>query len=454
LTAYAARLADANGVTRSRVLLPWRHDIDVPRSEVAAVAALGDLDADATARLTMNRYPLAIRGHGQHRRHGWRLHHSVQWICLSCTPGTGHLDLLWQTALMPVCLRCSSILTRTTTPTIPMPAHPRILELARILADLAEASIEESRPRDVLYRLRRRCQHLAATVDQDSVDGLRMPRVDVASARQWGAYPSPDPGTVAALLVLAGKGLVSKRPRKPAHLRCHQTAAFSDADRDRLAWFLTRVRHHVVRDGLRPAHVPSMLPMPADAEPRRPGQWLSLARAAVALHVLISQARDETFTSTQARDALGVNGIPGCLLIDGVAAGHGLRQQDAALLAGALDQLLADGLIDYQRRRDTLRPITRLPRAVRHRLPAANPHGPTPSMLALGWIWTRLTRGPMYSSPTREIPDRDIHAFDARLDPELRLVLYETGQQFLADADLITIPSTQTTATATTWRYV
>ena len=30
---------------------------------------------------------------------------------------------------------------------------------------------------------------------------------------------------------------------------------------------------------------------------------------------------------------------------------------------------------------------------------------------------------------------------------------YETGQQFVADADLIAIPAIQTTATATTWRY-
>jgi hypothetical protein len=33
LSSYAARLADANGVTRSRVLLPWRHDIDIPERE-------------------------------------------------------------------------------------------------------------------------------------------------------------------------------------------------------------------------------------------------------------------------------------------------------------------------------------------------------------------------------------------------------------------------------------
>ena len=34
-------------------------------------------------------------------------------------------------------------------------------------------------------------------------------------------------------------------------------------------------------------------------------------------------------------------------------------------------------------------------------------------------------------------PDRDIASFDARLDPESKLVLAETAQQLLADADAI-----------------
>ena len=34
-------------------------------------------------------------------------------------------------------------------------------------------------------------------------------------------------------------------------------------------------------------------------------------------------------------------------------------------------------------------------------------------------------------------PDRDIAAFDTRVDPESKLVLSETAQQLLADADAI-----------------
>ena len=59
----------------------------------------------------------------------------------------------------------------------------------------------------------------------------------------------------------------------------------------------------------------------------------------------------------------------------------------------------------------------------------------------------------MRSSPWTHIPDRDIHAFDTRIDPETRLLLHETGQQLLADADLLTIPTIHTTWTGVTRRY-
>ena len=451
LTSYAARLADANGVTRARVLLPWRHDIDVPTPELSTVAALAGLDADAASRLTMNRYPLAIRGHGVTRRHGWRLHFGVRWICPSCTPTTGHADLLWQTALMPVCLRCGCYLVQAGTPHVARPADPEVLALAGFLAELAEASITDRRPRQRMYRLRLRCATLAATIDNaDPGRAGHLPPVDVGAARTWGAYPAWDPGTVAALLVIAGRRMVRRdttaQPRR-------QSAEFTAADRDRLAWFLTRIRHHVARDGLRPDHVPTMLPTPAADEPRRPGQWLSPTRAAAALWMLISQTVEQDAGPCAALDALGVPGIPSSLVIDGVHTGQGLREGDAHLLGAALDQLLDAGLVDYQRRRDTLRPVVRLPKTTVVRRPAAGPRDHTVDELALGWIWTRLTHGPMRSSRWPHIPDRDVRAFDAALDPETRLCLLETGQQLLADADLVTIPAPTTTWTTITRRY-
>lgn len=451
LSSYAARLADANGLARGRVLPAWRHDIDVPMRELSTIRSLAALGPDAATQLTMDRYPLAIRGHGPQRRHGWRLHHAVAWVCPSCTVSTGHRELLWQTALVPVCLRCSCYLIRAGSSHIVVPAHPRVLEVVEHLTPLAEASVEDRGARQVLYRRRRRCQHLATTICHDSFDlGGDLPPIDLDAARKWGAYPCPDPATVATLLVLTSPR--RGRDSRPAHLRCHQLSVFTDADRDRLDWFLTRLRHHVDHDGLRPHHVPSMLPPPQGEEERKPGAWLSLTRAATALHMLISRAAGDTETPAAAMTALGVAGIPSCVLIDGIHAGQGLREQDGDLLTTALQQLLANGLIDYQRRRDTLRPVTRLPRTTLRRLPPTVTTTPAFRRLALAWIWTRFTHGPMRSSPWPTTPDRDVATFDKRLDPETRLVLHETGQ-LLADTDLLQIPATQTTWAGIARRY-
>jgi len=455
LSSYAVRLADANGLHRARVLPRYRHDIDIPARELDNVAALAGLDDDAARQLTMNRYPLAIRGHGAQRRHGWRLHFDVVWLCPACTLNTGRSDLLWQTALMPVCLRCRCYLVRAGTAHTVAPANPRVLELAEILRDLAEDAIEQPRARGILYRLRRRCQAMAGTIDPAVVDANpEIPKVDLATARTWGAYPSPDPCTVAALLVLCGRRLVRDKRQRPAHARLHQAAEFTPADQARLDWFLTRLRHHVTKDGLHPKHVSALLPLPAgdDAPARRPGQWLSLTRAATALHMLITQAHDGDPSPQESTAALGVTGIPTSALIDGIHTGTGLRHQDAELLGRSLDALLAAGLIDYQRRRDTLRAVTRLPSSTTMQLPRGGDRAGL-DVLALGWIWTRFTHGPMRSSPWPHIPDRDIHSFGTRIDPETRLVLHEAGQQLLADADLVTITSSRGAVDRVTRRY-
>ena len=455
LSSYAVRLADANGIHRARVLPRYRHDIDIPARELEVVASLAGLDDAAARQLTMNRYPLAIRGHGIQRRHGWRHHFDVVWLCPACTLTTGHTDLLWQTALMPVCIRCRCYLVQAGAAHTVTPANPRVLELAEILRDLAEAAIEQPRARGILYRLRRRCQALAGTIDSRLVDANpELSTVDVAAARMWGAYPSPDPGTVAALLVLSGRRLVRDKRQRPAHARQHQAAESTPADRARLDWFLTRLRHHVTKDGLHPRHVPALLPIPTgdDAPARRPGQWLSLTRAATALHLLITQAHGGDPTPEESTAALGVTGIPISLLIDGIHTGAGLRGQDADLLGRALDALLAAGLVDYQRRRDTLRSVTYLPASATRLLPPTLARADL-DVLALGWIWTRFTQGPMRSSHWPHIPDRDIHAFDTRIDPETRLLLHEAGQQVLADANFLVIPAARTTFAGVTRRY-
>jgi hypothetical protein len=101
LTSYAVRLADANGVTRRRVLRAHRHDVGVPEDELELSLPSPVSTAGAAARLTMDRYPPTVRGRGKTHRGGWRLHFSVEWVCPRCTALTGRRELLWQTALSP-----------------------------------------------------------------------------------------------------------------------------------------------------------------------------------------------------------------------------------------------------------------------------------------------------------------------------------------------------------------
>ena len=86
--------------------------------------------------------------------------------------------------------------------------------------------------------------------------------------------------------------------------------------------------------------------------------------------------------------------------------------------------------------------------------PSPTPRGcPLAKDRELAWMSTRLTHGPAFTGPRPFIADRHVRAFDTAIDPETRLVLAETGQQFLADADVITIPTTQATWAAITRRY-
>ena len=484
LTSYAARLADANGLTRSRVLPAHRRDVGVPAGELDTLAALAGLDPAAAAQLTMDRYPPTVRGQGPTHRGGWRLHFSTDWICPRCTTRTGRRELLWQTALSPMCRRCNVLLvpaTATAAPAREVVDAPRDLTgLVDGLIDLAEASITHHSARVRLGRFRRLCALIAQTIDDtwphrhDSI-----PPVDQAAARAWGAFPSADPATVVAILVSARpalhstrfhdqlsregharrRGIPARHPRKylpqrpPAPPRGPSLAGFNATDSGRLRWLLTQLEHQAVRHGIRPEHVPALLPHPDDDGLPHPADWRTRWHSSLALHMLLTQTHEGSPSSSRAALAFGTTDTDTSRLLDGVRLGRGISHTDANLLGNAVTVLLNDGLIDYQRRRDILRPVTTLPRLP---VPASNlPEidGYAPRVLALGWVWTRLTRGPMWTSPFPLVPDWHVRAFNAVIDPETRLVLHEAGQQLLADADLLTIPAARATFAGVTRRY-
>ncbi|MGO0577705.1 TniQ family protein [Ornithinimicrobium panacihumi] len=438
LSGYAVRLADANGLHTSALLPRGYVDATTPAAVVTRFAVAAGLTTAQVKAMTLAPMPPSIRGRGAWLRHGWRLHQDVTWICPACTEITGYRALLWRLALMPVCTRCHVLLIQHHDIPHARPAPRELLALTNVLAGLVTASVADPKPRGVLSRLRRRCQGLAATIDhQDPRASPGLPPVDVAAARSWGLHPTPDPATMATILLTAGKSLNPNGRKSRGLGTSRRGSTFTTTDRDRQEWFLTRIRQHVARDGLTPGHVPTTLPQ---ATPRRPGQWLSLTRAAIALHMLIARALEEDDSPTTASQTLGVPDIPTCLLIDAIHSGQGLRERDTQRLDAGLEILLGEGLVDYRRRRDTLRTVTRLPRAttrqLRTPLPSTTDH--PAGRLALGWIWTRFTHGPMRSSPWPQIPDREVYAFDAALDPETRLLLHDAGHQLLDGPDLTT----------------
>ena len=490
LTAYAGRLAEANGVTRRRVLPAHRHDVGVPEDELETVAALAGLDAGTAARLTMDRYPPTVRGRGKTHRGGWRLHFSVEWECPGCTALTGHRELLWQTALSPVCRDCHLLLVPAGSLAEPATvASLRLVDLVGELTSLAEASVVHQSARLRLGSFRRVCAVVAQTIDDQWPERpCGLPALDVAGARRWGVFPSPDPGTVAVILSAAAPALHSgyhrdrllregaqrrrrgytltvppqhvpnagrylpKRPPSPPKAT-PILAGFNREDARRLQWLTTQLAHQVRRHGIHPDHVPALLPAPGEDGLPDPTVWRTRWQSAIALHMLLTHVHDGPTSSARACHAFGTTDTDTSLLLDGIRLGRGIHDLDAARLTDAVDALVDAGLVDYQRRRDTLRPITRLPRLpiASARLPDIDDH--PGRELALAWIWTRLTHGPAFTSPRPFIADRHVRAFDAAIDPETRLVLAEAGQQLLADADVITIPTTHATWAAITRRY-
>ncbi len=490
LSSYAVRLADANGMSAGRILPADRHDVGVSEDELDIVATLAGLDAGVAARLTMDRYPPTIRGRGKTHRGGWRLHHSFEWVCPCCTVLTGRRDLLWQTAVSPLCRECRVLLVPAGRRGMSEQAvTDRLLDVVGELTMLAEASITHQSPRVRLGTFRRLCAAVAQTIDDQWPDRpSSLPALDMVAARRWGVFPSPDPGTVAVILSAAAPALHSgyhrdrllregaqrrrrghtltvspqhvpnagrylpKRPPSPPKTE-PILAGFNREDARRLQWLITQLTHQVRRHGIHPDHVPALLPAPGETGLPDPPVWRTRWHGAIALHMLLTHVHDGPTSSARACHAFGTTDTDTSLLLDGTRLGRGIHDLDAARLTDAVDALVDAGLVDYQRRRDTLRPLTRLPRLpiTGARLPEIDGH--PGRELALTWIWTRFTHGPSFTSPRPFIADRHIRAFDAAIDPETRLVLAEAGQQVLADADVITIPTTQATWASITRRY-
>ncbi len=474
VTSYAARLAGANGLTTATL---WTRPLcsrPTTREVTRLATAAGITTADVRAATPFH-YPTAVTGTKAKQSGGWLLN-TLPWVCPTCTPTTGITHRDWVLALHPVCPSCGVILTRETHDE-PTAAPAALLTLTADLAALAEAAITNGPARERLRRLRRLCTLVSQTLD----DHWPPPTSDddaavraAAVVTPWGGRPDSHPTAVAAVLlavqhawrsptreaaliaegwerlrsrpVEVTHGAPSHFPKRPAvRTPTRATASpatvrwtpdgFTREDADRLAWVRRKVDQLRRAHGLTARNVPAVLFLPGE-DPLPPGAlWRDRAEAAIALHMLLdTHPSGRAGSAAAASHAFGTARTEASRLADGITFDAGLTDTDAALLLTTADHLIAENLVDYQHRRDVLRPHDPTLSVLLRRLPAlpADP-GWGPADLAYGWIWVHHTRGPLFTSKTTDLPTSTVLRFGCALDPEVRLALTDHAHARLGE---------------------
>lgn len=451
---FATRVAEANGISPSTFTSSHRAG-PTPHQTLALAHAL-DVSESTLAALTLKGLPPSITGRGPRRRTGWALHASVAWGCPRCTPTSGVSAKEWSLAFHPICTACEVLLTEHDSDS-QQPAPLSLVALVGELSCLAQDAPQSYAARRRLGRYRAMCAAIAATIDDTwPPRPPDAPRLNLASARSWGAHPSSDPPTVAAILLAASPTLHSptarhrlmttalNREHEPvraadesqtaegeAFARSVAPMAYTRGDQARLRELEAELRALHRQHGLHPDHVPATLRIPQYAH--RLGRERESQAAALGLHALLTRALGLPESITGTRHAFGSRGRGQQALVDAVVSRRGMSHESAHALHLAALLLIREGLIDYQSRRDTLRPVTRIRR--RRSVPPLPSHqGRSGALLGAGWVWTRLTQGPMHTSGMPLVPDSAITSFDRLIDPEARLALLDHGHLLLSHA--------------------
>ena len=472
VTSWAGRLAAANGLTPSTL---WTRPLASRPTlrEVTHLAVAAGTTTEAVWQTTPVHYPTAVTGTKAKHSGGWLLN-TPPWVCPTCTRITGITRRDWALAFHPVCVDCRVLLTRELED-MPTAAPDALLTLVADLTDQAEAARTHVSARARLRRLRRLVTLVSQTID----DQWPAPTSDDAAAVRaaavitpWGGRPDPRPNAVAAVLLavqhtwrsptreaaLIAEGWERLRSRQlevthgaPSHFPKHPAALTSSATpanptterwrpdgftreaADRLAWVRRKLGHLSRARGLAARHVPALLFLPGE-DPLPAGTvWRYRAEAAIALHMLLdAHPSGRVGSAASASHAFGTARTESSHLVDGVTFDAGLTEEDAALLLTAAEHLIAEQLVDYQHRRDVLRPHDPSLNALLRRLPAL-PAAPDWSRadLAYGWIWVHHTRGPMYTSTLTDLPTSTVLTFGRLLDPEVRLALTDHAHALL-----------------------
>jgi hypothetical protein len=161
------------------------------------------------------------------------------------------------------------------------------------------------------------------------------------------------------------------------------------------------------------------------------------------------QSRDQGTTTTFAAAAQLLGRRVGRRLDTNIRLSRVLADQPEApaLLQRFADELLAEPLADYQRRRLELRHRHDVPTSVGRQLPAAARAHPEASKHAAAWIWLDATRGVLAGGPHPKLNRASLLDFHDALGPDGRLILREHWMQQIDETNAM-LDNTPETATA------
>ncbi|MCC2321267.1 TniQ family protein [Cellulomonas xiejunii] len=426
-------------------------------------AALG-LSPSVVRAMTVDVYPRAVTGRpGKSQARSWRLP-GVRWTCPRCTSTTGIYLRDWQLALHPLCVACPSLLERTDDARLDaLPPDRRAVATQRRIADtLAKARIHRRYALE-LRRLYALITLVALTADDEwpLLLGWEAEIREALTDRHsvWTKVPAGRPAHAVVLVMECSRALENRQTRRrlvqegwerlsddPALAKYAERLDWNgllpdiNADGpssgipvwDVDAWRRYRALAQEIADlqertGLRGDHIPvwdrrqgEVFAPPDDCRAQR-------VELAVVTHMLVSGAVHNRDTERRSRVALGVTGSG--WTTRRLAHGRGIATRAAHDIRRFVYALVEDGLVDYAERRQHLAEAPGLARHLHRLFQLWNADDPVPLEAVETWIWVAITCSP----PVEDFLLDPALELDRRLDPEQRLLLHQTVEEYLTD---------------------
>lgn len=442
IVGFLERVADANFTTVQELTGRHAHAVlweDPPEDLLRRVEHLTGYPVDRLRRATLrDAYPGAVLSRARTGRRYVR----APARCTGCHVATVGARL----NLIVVCPACGAPLRDSATPPdVVFPSTTeRISREISLVLRLAGENVPDARER--LTRLEALMVHLEPALwddwprvldSEDADTRFHVVAMERAFLRSDYCYVRP-PYITATLLHLTWD--VSGDPRWTQEALDDYVAvadAAAPAPGDVPEWSddtsLQHARQLLLRLGIRPEHIPTLLRLPGDpvSLPRHIAPY-RIAEALALLHLTLSVTTGTNPTWAQVREIHGAQCSPQVARIARHIVDHPYAVRR---LAWHAQRLHAEGLTDLRRLRLQLAGLRRAPVHILEQLPAPARDTKDLAHLAAAWAWLDATRGRLAGGPHPNLSGQALNEFDTRLNPEGRLYLRAWWQHHLNDLD-------------------